>query len=93
MSVSELIPRQRRPLADTAAIAAMMGRTPGYVRLLVHKGVLQPVSTERTPKGATRLLFDVEQVIDTLQHADARAGCLTNQTTTVRNRACRTIAP
>jgi len=50
------------PLADTAAVAVAIGRSPGYVRLLVHKGLLQPVGTERVGRGRPRNLFDLRQV-------------------------------
>ena len=58
------IPRQRRPLADTAAVAKFLHRSPGYVRLLVHQGRLAPVKVERTSKGARRMLFDLDAVTD-----------------------------
>lgn len=50
-----------RPLADTAAVAVFIHRTPAQVRLLVSRGQLQPVACKVTLGHA--LLFDLRDVV------------------------------
>lgn len=71
--VTTPIPSQRGPLLDTAAVAVMLGRTPGYVRLLAHRGKLTPVGAEDNGRGRVRMLFDAEQVFALLRDTPTHA--------------------
>lgn len=65
----------RPVIVDTAAVAEALGRSPGYVRLLVHRGVLTPVGSEQGRRGRPRLLFDLRDVRDAMRDTpQIRAG-------------------
>lgn len=51
----------KRPLADTAAVAVFIHRSPAQVRLLVSRGQLRPVACKVTLGHA--LLFDLRDVV------------------------------
>lgn len=51
-----------RPLADAAAIATWLSRSPGYVRGLARAGLITPVTVETPLRGRPRALFDLDQV-------------------------------
>lgn len=59
-------------LVDTAALAAHLGCTPDYVRLMVRAHVLTPIGRRRLRlTGRPSMWFDLDQVDDQLDAARA----------------------
>jgi hypothetical protein len=58
---------------DTAALAAHLGCTPAYVRLLVSEQVIEPLPRRRSlrARGRPTMLFDIDAVDQALVDAAA----------------------